>query len=86
MQCAIRLVNFHNIFPAFGPENNKNRNLTDRQFIVSTTVKDVFLLFFFYWCSGRFSTFGRYLKKMIFPPEKLKILRIFPQIWSSDPP
>ena len=43
--------------------------------------KDVF----FYWFSWRFSTFGRYLeKKIIFPLEKSKILKIFPQFWSSD--
>ena len=45
-----------------------------------------FIYFFFIGFPNVLAHLEHIWKKMIFPLEKLKILRIFPQIWSSDPP
>ena len=59
-------------FPTFGfaPPPVKSRNF----------------FFFFIGFPNVLAHLEHIWKKMIFPLEKLKILRIFPQIWSSDPP
>ena len=46
----------------------------------------IFLNFFFICFLDVLAHLEDIRKKNIFPLEKLKILRIFPQIWSSDPP
>ena len=53
---------------------------------LSPSVKRWIFLLVFYLFSRCFSTFWTYLKKkIIFPLEKLKMIKIFPQFRSSDP-